>query len=126
MLFFSPSTCGFYDPAINSSIPVDAVEITMAERSAALAALEPNTHIVGGPDGKPVIATIEVSPAELIARLRDERDRRLSASDHTQLPDYPLSDMARVAWAAYRQALRDLPETITDPASVEWPLPPTA
>lgn len=52
--------------------------------------------------------------------LRAERDRRLAASDWTQLPDAPLSDEQKAAWAVYRQALRDMTETAGD-----WPEPPT-
>ncbi|ADO42383.1 tail fiber assembly protein [Ketogulonicigenium vulgare] len=56
--------------------------------------------------------------------LRAERDRRLAASDRYVLPDYPQSDEARVAWLAYRQALRDLPEATADPAQLVWPAGP--
>lgn len=45
------------------------------------------------------------------AKLRADRDIALSASDWTQMPDSPLTDAEKQAWAAYRQALRDLPET---------------
>jgi len=50
--------------------------------------------------------------------LRMERDSRLTSSDWTQQPDAPVD---RAAWARYRQALRDLPATIEDPADVVWP-----
>jgi len=126
MLFFSPSSCGFYDSAINATIPPDAVEVTPAERQAALDGLVPDTRIAGGPDGKPIIIPMEFDPADLLARLRSERDRRLRASDHTQLPDIPMDQQARATWATYRQALRDLPETTTDLAAVAWPDPPAA
>jgi hypothetical protein len=42
------------------------------------------------------------------ATLRAERDRRLAASDWTQMPDSPLSASMKAAWAVYRQALRDM------------------
>jgi len=42
--------------------------------------------------------------------LRDKRDRRLESSDWTQMPDSPLSDSKKAEWAAYRQALRDIPQ----------------
>lgn len=45
-----------------------------------------------------------------LTELRRERDRRLAASDWTQLADAPLTDKQRSAWAAYRRKLRDLPE----------------
>lgn len=48
--------------------------------------------------------------AEALERLRAERDRLLRDSDWTQLPDAPLTADERAQWAAYRQALRDLPQ----------------
>ena len=44
------------------------------------------------------------------ARLRAERDRRVAATDYLVMPDYPLTDHAKAAVSAYRQALRDLPQ----------------
>ena len=59
---------------------------------------------------------------DFFVKLRRERDRFLAASDWTQAADAPVDAKA---WSAYRQALRDLPETIKDPtAEVEWPTPP--
>lgn len=59
------------------------------------------------------------------ARARDikaERARRLLACDWTQLPDVPANTAQ--AWAAYRQALRDITDQPTFPASVTWPVEP--
>jgi hypothetical protein len=57
-----------------------------------------------------------------LADMRSIRDGLLAASDWTQVPDAPVDAKA---WAAYRQALRDLPATIDEPtAEVEWPTPP--
>jgi hypothetical protein len=53
--------------------------------------------------------------------VRAERDRRLLASDWTQLPDSPLS--TKQAWAVYRQALRDI-TLQPDPFNIVWPVPP--
>jgi hypothetical protein len=54
---------------------------------------------------------------------RTVRNRFLSESDWTQMLDAPLSDELKVVWRAYRQALRDLPDT-TDVANPVFPLPP--
>lgn len=55
--------------------------------------------------------------------IRNKRDRLLAACDWTQLSDAPSAK--KTEWATYRQALRDLPETITDPRlPVEWPKDP--
>ncbi|MBU1229235.1 MAG: phage tail assembly chaperone [Proteobacteria bacterium] len=47
----------------------------------------------------------------------------MASCDWTQLPDAPLSAEGKAAWAAYRQALRDVPEQAGFPL-VEWPLAP--
>ena len=56
-----------------------------------------------------------------IARLREDRNRRLAATDWTALQDVSLSDSMR----DYRQALRDLPAGLTTVEQVEavaWPV----
>ncbi len=56
-----------------------------------------------------------------IARLREDRNRRLAATDWTALQDVSLSDAMR----DYRQALRDLPAELTTVEQVEavsWPV----
>ncbi len=67
-------------------------------------------------------------PAENIPLLiRDRRKRLLDNSDWTQMPDSPLSESKRAEWAAYRQALRDLPDdqgSVNSFADVTWPTPP--
>jgi len=57
------------------------------------------------------------------AEIRRTRDTLLKMSDWTQAPDSPLTEEKRAAWIAYRQALRDLPET-TDINNVVWPQEP--
>jgi len=54
---------------------------------------------------------------------RIERNRRLADCDWTRLDDAPQNN--KDAWAAYRQALRDLPTNTPDPTNVTWPVPPT-
>jgi len=55
-------------------------------------------------------------------RVRADRDKRLADSDWTQLADNTADTNA---WAAYRQALRDLPSTDGFPHDVTWPTEPT-
>jgi hypothetical protein len=57
--------------------------------------------------------------------IRRERRSILSECDWTQGNDSPLSSEKKAEWAEYRQALRDLPSTVTDPTHVTWPTPPT-
>lgn len=49
-----------------------------------------------------------------LLQVRSQRDQLLAQSDWTQMPDSPLPDEIKAAWAAYRQALRDLPPTVTE------------
>jgi hypothetical protein len=53
--------------------------------------------------------------------IRMQRDQRLRQSDWTMLPDAPLSEVQRSAWATYRTALRDVPQENSDPAGIVWP-----
>jgi hypothetical protein len=75
-----------------------------------------------------------------LLELRAKRDRLLAQTDVLALPasawpvDMPQSLKDAIAanldaWLAWRQALRDLPSTITastDPRTVEFPAPPAA
>ena len=52
------------------------------------------------------------------------RDGMLQACDYRMMPDFPCSEAARAAWAAYRQALRDVPQQEGFPETIEWPQAP--
>lgn len=89
-----------------------------------------------GLEGKPLKAelvddawVISLDDSAILAQawqdLRSKRNALLAASDWTQLQDAHLSLEKKQAWADYRQALRDLPEEVTDPMNVEWPADPT-
>lgn len=125
-MLYSPSTNGFYNPDINPDIPADARPVSSAQYKAALAAQTLGKQIRPGADGLPVALDPPAPSLEAqLAQLRLRRDRLLRESDFTQIPDAPLSADARAAWAAYRQALRDLPEIYADdPASAIWPTLP--
>lgn len=64
-------------------------------------------------------------PAPTAAERRQERNRRIAAADWTQLPDAPLTDAQRAAWAAYRQELRDVTKQAGFPETVTWPAEPS-
>lgn len=71
-----------------------------------------------------LIPVIAASVADLI---RDRRRLLLQLSDWTQTADSPLSEAKRAEWAAYRQALRDLPDdqgSVNSIDEVVWPVPP--
>lgn len=122
---------GFYlisDPEVLAShgfLPFDDVEQP---------AVEPGERADAGlevVDGR-VVRTWSVRPATeeesagLATYLRAERQRRLTDCDWTQAADAPLTDLARAAWAVYRQALRDLTEAPGFPWTVSWPDEPAA
>jgi len=56
-------------------------------------------------------------------KLRIARNRKLLACDWTQIPD---ATVDQAAWAAYRSALRELPNNTADPTDVVWPTAPGA
>ena len=56
--------------------------------------------------------------AEMAAEARQRRDALLMQSDWTQVADAPVD---HAAWAAYRQALRDVPVQPGFPHSIIWP-----
>jgi hypothetical protein len=64
---------------------------------------------------------VEEKNAQAWSDLRYKRNQLLTASDWTQLPDTRVS---KDTWAEYRQKLRDLPDGLTDPIQVTWPVPP--
>lgn len=53
--------------------------------------------------------------------VRNERNLRLAYTDWTQLPDAPLTEEQKAAYAEYRQALRDVPAQEEFPKNVTWP-----
>lgn len=70
------------------------------------------------------IETTDTGNETVLAALRFERNARLGACDWTQLADAPLSGPEKAAWVAYRQALRDLPESAENPSNPTWPEQP--
>lgn len=70
---------------------------------------------------------VDLTPEEIAQRnadqwavIRDQRNTLLAACDWTQLSDAPVDDLA---WAVYRQALRDI-TTQSDPFNILWPAAP--
>lgn len=71
-------------------------------------------------------------PWDAWQKLRILRDERLTRADWTQLADAPLTDAEKTSWVNYRQQLRDLPSTISDPQPLiddpnhsSWPVAPS-
>ena len=63
----------------------------------------------------------QVSDEIFLARLRHWRDTELKSSDWTQILDAPVDQKA---WAKYRQELRDLPSSNSNPRMIELPAAP--
>jgi len=70
----------------------------------------------------------EKLPAQVLMKVRPERDRLLMESDWTQLPDVGLVEEIKTKWASYRRALRDIPQKIKSGEMVAdkvvWPQKP--
>ena len=62
---------------------------------------------------------------DYIGALRHYRDTLLRESDWTQFTDSPLTDSKKTEWKTYRQALRDLPATESDPENATFPTKPS-
>jgi hypothetical protein len=60
----------------------------------------------------------QLPQAQVEDAIRAERDQLLAASDWTQVADAPVDQSA---WAAYRQALREIPQQDGFPFDVQWP-----
>lgn len=58
--------------------------------------------------------------------IRMKRDQLLLNSDVKVLPDIwnSMTQELQQAWSIYRQSLRDIPETYSDPEDVVWPIAP--
>ena len=74
----------------------------------------------------PVPVLSDLTYQEKLNIVIEQRDLRLQASDWTQLSDVVTShdEAWNKAWIDYRQALRDLPNNITDIDNVLYPIPP--
>jgi hypothetical protein len=59
--------------------------------------------------------------AEQATAVRDDRNKRLADCDWTQVADAPVD---KAAWAAHRQALRDVTAQEGFPWNVQWPEQP--
>jgi hypothetical protein len=59
--------------------------------------------------------------AEQAKSVRDDRNKRLTETDWTQVADAPVD---KAVWATYRQALRDVPSQAGFPWDIQWPTQP--
>jgi len=72
-------------------------------------------------DGEHVQWWTEVTTAAALTHARNHRKVLLNSTDWVETA--PMDADKKKAWQDYRQALRDLPTTITD-HNIDWPTPP--
>lgn len=85
-----------------------------------------NVPLDGGGLGIPTEILVAALNEQAWGLVREERDRRITLTDYTQMPDSPFTESKRAQFGVYRQALRDIPQTFVAPDKVDWPVPPTA
>lgn len=121
----------FPAPMVDSALPEGVVRVVLAAEPE----YDPSTHKLERLSPSLVddvwVSGVSVVPldADTMAEIRagresvvrSDRDRLLQQSDWTQLADAPVDS---AAWAAYRQALRDVPSQSGFPYVVSWPTTP--
>jgi len=86
------------------------------------------THIVvnGVAQQKPQADLDAIATERATVHMKMQRDMLLNASDFTQVPDAPFTSEQKQEWRVYRQALRDLPDNISDIFNIQWPVEPNS
>ena len=120
---YSPSTKGFYPSTVYyPSLPEDLISITDDQHRILMIQLNQGNKEIAVVNGE--LQVIDSAPVLITWNdIRAVRDALLTKSDFTQVPDYPNN---RAGWATYRQELRDITKTFSDPNSVVWPVAPGA
>lgn len=121
--YFSPSTKLCYDTDIDyPSLPDDIIEVSAEKHIEIIDNLNNNKRVVIVDNE---ITYTDAAPLVIStwSEIRAKRNRLISRSDYTQMPDWPGD---KEAWAAYRQQLRDIPQIYSKPELVEFPTPPGA
>lgn len=94
--------------------------------------IQRRTQIASGVANADEIAALVVpemeteEPAKITMQdIRHTRNRLLTYSDWTRLDDAQISQETKDAYAAYRQQLRDLPQSFENPEEIVFPDPPS-
>lgn len=104
-------------------LPVIVIEEPTAEKPI-VKYREVNGQIEQYAESAPVSTVPEPTEEQQEMQVRAARNSLLDLCDWTQLPDAPLTEEQKQAWAEYRQALRDVPEQAGFPDTVIWPFAP--
>lgn len=120
-MYYSLNTKGFYDTELADypSLPDDIIEITKEQHLQFLDGINMRKKELVLVNGTLALQDLVKIPTWWEIRLK--RNRLMAMSDYTQMVDYPGD---KEAWATYRQILRDVPQTYTNPADVIWPTAP--
>lgn len=119
MYYFSPASNAFYHSTVHLEMPEDAIALTDEQHKTLLEGMNNGKSIeVSG-------TTLNLVDKPILDKtwkdIRNARNNLLKKSDYTQLLDYPGN---KEEWAAYRQLLRDIPQTFDDPNKIVWPADP--
>jgi hypothetical protein len=120
-IYFSIENDGFYNSDAGVPIPNNAIEITEEQYNYFIATMNAENKMLVLEDGELVLKPRQYETSWEI--IRQKRNRILSQSDYTQMPDWPGN---KIVWATYRQALRDITTSFSDPNEVVWPKAPDA
>jgi len=83
-----------------------------------------DTTVVGDKNNNTVTVTytaVDQTDEEQWASIREQRNAKIAESDWMGFSDVTMSS----AWKTYRQALRDLPASESDPDDITWPTEPS-
>jgi hypothetical protein len=111
---------GFFTKEIHGD-NIDAPNIELSEEQWQ-EALTGNFRVIDGAHTY-VAPPKNIDELKAYSILRSERNGLLSQCDWTQMLDSPLTEEKKQEWQTYRQALRDLPQTV-DINNIEFPTKP--
>ena len=113
--------CGDTRPVdLGDYVLVKATEVTQEVTSGKKRG---DTTVAGDKDKETVTVThtaVDQTDVEQWASIRAERDSKLMDSDWMANSDVTMSD----SWKTYRQQLRNLPASESDPDDITWPTKP--
>lgn len=109
---------GWYDDEIHSTIPTPNVVMNKEEYLAYYTLMNDHDMNLFFREGK--IVPEKMAKVISWGDIRYSRDLKLKATDWSQARDVP--DAIAEKYSAYRQALRDVPQTFNSPESVIWPV----
>ncbi|WP_454870020.1 phage tail assembly chaperone [Pseudomonas lini] len=134
-MYFSKGTGGFYDPAIHTVLPEDAVEITRERHAELLDAQSIGQRISCGEDGFPMLIDPPAQSPEFFAEIeRAWRDGQLAVTDgmvarhRDELEDVSETTLSVEQYSelqAYRRALRNWPQVGEFPLADHRPTAPS-